>query len=95
MDFKMKKTKLGVIGCGMISGAYLKAASRFRNIEIVAGSDIVPGRAAAKRDEFKEFGYSEETFRAYDANPDQRGAAFRPRNRGRTEPDSAETAFAG
>ena len=66
----MKKTKLGVIGCGMISGAYLKAASRFRNIEIVAGSDIVPGRAAAKRDEFKEFGYSEETFRAYDANPD-------------------------
>ena len=28
MDFKMKKTKLGVIGCGMISGAYLKAASR-------------------------------------------------------------------
>ena len=70
MDFKMKKTKLGVIGCGMISGAYLKAASRFRNIEIVAGSDIVPGRAAAKRDEFKEFGYSEETFRAYDANPD-------------------------
>jgi len=74
MDFKMKKTKLGVIGCGMISGAYLKAASRFRNIEIVAGSDIVPGRAAAKRDEFKEFGYSEETFRAYDANPDRTNA---------------------
>ena len=66
----MKKTKLGVIGCGMISGAYLKAASRFQNIEIVAGSDIVPGRAAAKRDEFKEFGYNENTFRAYDANPE-------------------------
>ncbi len=66
----MKKTKIGIIGCGMISGAYLKAASRFRNIEVVAGSDLIPGRAKAKMEEFAEFGYNENTFKAFDAKPD-------------------------
>lgn len=66
----MKKTKIGIIGCGMISGAYLKAASRFQAIEVIAGSDILPGQAEKKRDEFKEFGYTPENFKTYTALPD-------------------------
>ena len=37
----MKKTKVGIIGCGMISNTYFKAAQRFRNIEVVAFADIL------------------------------------------------------
>ena len=35
----MEKTKCGIIGCGMISDTYFKAAKRFRNLEIIACSD--------------------------------------------------------
>ena len=48
----MKKTKVGIIGCGMISNTYFKAAQRFRNIEVVACADILPNRAAAKAGEY-------------------------------------------
>lgn len=44
----MKKTKVGIIGCGMISETYFNAAKTFRNIEVVACSDIIPERALAK-----------------------------------------------
>ena len=49
----MKKTKIGIIGCGMISDTYFQAAQRFRNLEVVACSDIIPERSAAK---FEQYG---------------------------------------
>ena len=44
----MKKCKVGIIGCGMISDAYFNAAKRFRNIEVVACADLISARAAEK-----------------------------------------------
>ena len=48
----MKRTKCGIVGCGMISDTYFKAAKRFRNIEIIACCDIIPSRAEAKAQEY-------------------------------------------
>ena len=48
----MAKTKIGVIGCGNISGTYLKVAQRLRNLEVAACADIVMSRAEAKAKEF-------------------------------------------
>ena len=48
----MQRTKCGIIGCGMISDTYFKAAKRFRNIEVIACSDIIPERAAKKEEEY-------------------------------------------
>jgi hypothetical protein len=36
----MRKVGFGVIGCGVISTAYLKAAQRFANIELRAVADM-------------------------------------------------------
>lgn len=44
----MKKTGIGIVGCGMISQTYFEAAQRFRNIKIVACSDIIHSRAEEK-----------------------------------------------
>jgi predicted dehydrogenase len=44
--------KVGVIGCGAISGAYLKQCPEFEILEIAALSDLVPERAAEKAQEF-------------------------------------------
>src|SRR6185436_12429918 len=41
------RTKIGVIGCGNISKAYLPAGKKFANIEVVACADIDVGRAKA------------------------------------------------
>lgn len=41
------RTKIGVIGCGIISKHYLEPAKRFRNIETVACADNFPERAQA------------------------------------------------
>ncbi len=49
MDFPVK---VGVIGCGNISGIYLKNARTFQAIEIVACADLLRQRAAAKAAEF-------------------------------------------
>ncbi len=46
----MEKTKLGIIGCGMISDTYFKASQRFPSIEVVACSDIIPSRSRAKEE---------------------------------------------
>ena len=43
----MKKTRIGIVGCGMISGAYVEASKRFRNLEITACTDSYPERAKA------------------------------------------------
>ena len=46
------KVKVGLIGCGAISGIYLKNAPRFGNIEIVACADLLLDRAQAKAAEY-------------------------------------------
>lgn len=48
----MKKTKIGIIGCGNISGAYLTAGKKFEILEIAACADIDMARARAKAEEF-------------------------------------------
>jgi len=48
------KTKVGIIGCGNISGIYLKNGQEtFENIEIAACADLVPERAAAQAEKHK------------------------------------------
>jgi predicted dehydrogenase len=50
---KTPKTKLGIIGCGNISGIYCQAGTKLRNIEVVACADLDPARAKAKAEEYK------------------------------------------
>ena len=45
---KTKRTKIGIIGCGMISDTYFKAAQTFNILEVVACADIIPERSKAK-----------------------------------------------
>ena len=42
-----KKLKIGIIGTGGIAGAHIKAYLKQPDVEIVAGADLVPGRAQA------------------------------------------------
>jgi predicted dehydrogenase len=49
----VKKTKIGIVGCGNISGIYLKSGNVFRNLEVAACADVLPEAAKAKADEFK------------------------------------------
>ncbi len=42
------RTKVGIIGCGNISGNYLYWAKRWEGIEVVACADLVPEKAQAK-----------------------------------------------
>jgi len=44
--------KIGVIGCGNISGIYLQTAQRFLEIEVAACADLVPERAITKAVEY-------------------------------------------
>lgn len=46
------KAKVGIIGCGNISEAYLRLAPRFSNVEIVAVADIVPEMAKKRAEQF-------------------------------------------
>src|SRR5919199_482614 len=46
------KVRVGIVGCGTISGIYLKVASTFELLEIVACADIVVERARARAAEF-------------------------------------------
>lgn len=48
----MKKLRIGIIGCGSIAHAHAKAYKTFDDVEIVAGADIIPGKARAFLDEF-------------------------------------------
>lgn len=48
----MKRVGVGVIGCGNISSAYLKAARKFPILDIVALSDANPAAAEARGAEF-------------------------------------------
>jgi predicted dehydrogenase len=44
----MQPVKLGIVGCGVISDAYLKGASRSRLVAVKSCTDLVPEAAAAK-----------------------------------------------
>ncbi len=48
-----KKVKIGIIGTGWIAGAHIKQYLQMPDVEIVAGADLIPGKAAAF---FKENG---------------------------------------
>jgi len=48
----MQKTRIGIIGCGNISGIYLKAAQMFEILEVKACADLIMERARAKAQEF-------------------------------------------
>ena len=42
-----KKLRVGIIGCGWIAGSHMRALQQQPDVEIVAGADIVPGKAKA------------------------------------------------
>ena len=42
-----RKLRIGIIGCGGIANSHMKAYLTMPDVEIVAGCDLVPGRAAA------------------------------------------------
>jgi predicted dehydrogenase len=44
----MKTTKIGIVGCGNISGIYFEAGRVFDILDIVACADLLPERASAK-----------------------------------------------
>ncbi len=48
----MKKLKIGIIGCGGIAHAHMRSYLAMDDVEVVAGADIIPGKAEAF---FKEF----------------------------------------
>lgn len=48
----MKKAKVGIVGCGNISGIYFKAGTTFDILDIVACADLVLERAQARAQEF-------------------------------------------
>jgi predicted dehydrogenase len=48
----MQPVKVGVVGCGTISGIYLKNSKLFESFDVVACADILPERAAARAEEY-------------------------------------------
>ena len=40
-----KKLRIGIIGCGWIADSHMKAYLNQPDVEIVAGADLVPGKA--------------------------------------------------
>jgi len=48
----MEKTKIGIVGCGNISAAYLKSCPRFEILEVVACADLDMDRARQRAEEF-------------------------------------------
>lgn len=48
----MDKLRIGIIGTGGIAHAHARAYQTFEDVEIVAGADIIPGKARAFLDEF-------------------------------------------
>jgi len=47
------KLRIGIIGTGGIAGAHMRAYLDLENVEVVAGCDIVPGKARAFFDRFE------------------------------------------
>ena len=42
-----KKIRIGFIGCGWIAGSHIKSLLKQPDVEIVAGCDLIPGKAKA------------------------------------------------
>ena len=42
-----KKMRIGIIGCGWIADAHIRSYLKQPDVEIVAGADLIPGKAAA------------------------------------------------
>ena len=42
-----RKLRVGFIGCGWIAGSHIKSFMKQPDVEIVAGADLVPGKAKA------------------------------------------------
>ena len=42
-----KKVRVGIIGCGWIASEHLKSYLKMEDVEIVAGADLIPGKAKA------------------------------------------------
>ena len=69
-----KKLRVGIIGTGGIAHAHARAYKNFDDVEIVAGADIIPGKARAFLD---EFGWTEAT--AYETHEELRAGCCRYR----------------
>lgn len=52
LKFKGDKIRVGQIGCGSVSGAYLPVMTKHPNVEVVSVCDIIPARAKKRADEF-------------------------------------------
>jgi predicted dehydrogenase len=50
---KPKRIRVGVIGCGSVSGQYLPHLSKCPHVELVSACDIIPERAKARAEKFK------------------------------------------
>jgi predicted dehydrogenase len=50
---KRDKIRVGHIGCGSVSGAYLPVMTKHPNLEVVSLCDIIPERAKKRADQFK------------------------------------------
>ena len=48
-----KKMRIGIIGCGWIAGSHMDSYLKQPDVEIVAGADLIPGKAEAF---FKQYG---------------------------------------
>ena len=58
MDTTKQRTKIGIIGCGNISGIYLKSDKTFNNLQLVACADLDRDRARAKAAEYNIKAYT-------------------------------------
>ena len=47
-----RQARIGIIGCGVISEAYLRLAPLFRDLSIVACADVVPAAARARAEAY-------------------------------------------
>jgi predicted dehydrogenase len=51
--FDGRKLKVGIIGTGWIAEAHVQSLKQMEDVEIVAGADLIPGKAEAF---FKRYG---------------------------------------
>jgi predicted dehydrogenase len=51
-EMNNQKTKVGIVGCGVISKAYFRGCEFFDNLEVAACADLDLSRAQAKAEEF-------------------------------------------
>src|SRR3954454_19618193 len=51
-DEKSRRIKVGVIGCGSVSGVYLPQLSKCPYVDLVSTCDIIPERAEGRAKQF-------------------------------------------